>query len=57
MSCLSCAERRRLLVQAHEAYQRGDMSEVRRLLSEMFGTAVEDVDRFISALSKPKLSS
>ena len=37
MSCSGCAERRRLLAEAREAYRRGDIAEVRRLLKEMFG--------------------
>jgi hypothetical protein len=54
MVCRSCAERSELLMRAREAYQRGDMSEVRRLLREIFGTAIKDVDRLISAIvSKP----
>jgi hypothetical protein len=37
-------------MRAREAYRRGDMPEVKRLLREIFGTAVKDVDRLILAI-------
>lgn len=58
---MSCRERAALLVRAREAYQRDDIPEVKRLLIELFGTALKDVDRFISVVvapsNKPERSS
>jgi len=58
MACPGCKERSELLAKAREAYRRGDMQEAKRLLKEMFGTAVRDVDTHISmvmhGMLKPK---
>jgi hypothetical protein len=57
MSCNSCKERIELLKRAREAYRRSDTPEVRRLIMEVFGTAVHDVDRVIAVvMSKLKES-
>ena len=45
MACASCKERAELLWRARQAYSRGDMPEARRLLKEMFGTVIKDVDK------------
>lgn len=45
MACMGCAERGELLVKMREAYRRGDMSEAKRLLKEMLGSALKDVEK------------
>ena len=45
MACQSCKERAELLWKARQAYNLGDMPEARRLLKEMFGTVIKDVDK------------
>lgn len=60
MACASCKERAELLWRAREAYRRGDMPEARRLLREMFGTVVKDVDtleKHVSAVFHGLLSN
>lgn len=55
MSCSSCRERAEMLMRAREAYQRGDMPEVRRLVSEVFGTALKDVDKLVTMVIEAPL--
>jgi hypothetical protein len=57
MPCASCRERAELLKRAREAYQRGDMPEAQRLLKEMFGTVVKDVDKHVSVVIHGLLSN
>lgn len=54
MACDGCKERTELLTRAREAYRRGDMPEVRRLVREVFGTAIVDIDSLISAIVRAK---
>jgi len=56
MACAGCKERAELFKRAREAYQRGDILEAKRLLKEMFGTAVRDVDTHISMVIHGMLS-
>ena len=60
MACASCKERAELLWRAREAYKLGDMPEAQRLLREMFGTVVKDVDKLdkhVSAIIHGVLSN
>lgn len=57
MPCMSCRERAELLRRAREAYKLGDILEAQRLLREMFGTVVKDVDKHISAVIHGLLSN
>ena len=41
-----------MVVKAHEAYKRGDIPEARRILSEVFGTAIQDVGKLIAAMTR-----
>jgi hypothetical protein len=52
MACLSCEERGKLIVAAKMAYHRGDYAEAKRLLGEMFGTAVRDWKNMKSMILK-----
>lgn len=47
MTCLSCAERGKLIVQARAAYRRGDMPEAKWLLKQALGTVMTDVNKFV----------
>jgi hypothetical protein len=44
-------------MRAREAYQRGDIPEAQRLLREMFGTVVKDVDKHVSMVIHGLLSN
>lgn len=57
MACASCKERAELLWRAREAYKLGDIPEAHRLLREMFGTVVRDVDKHVSVIADSLLSN
>lgn len=48
MTCLSCAERAKLLAEARAALASGDGAAVQRIMKELVGTAVKDFSKLRS---------
>lgn len=53
MACASCEERARLLREARDAFNQGNMIEVERVLREVFGTVRLDISKLSAAIFQP----